>query len=163
MRGIPVANKVPAALEYLQRANLVAKPAPPDTAALLAHVLTAAGDRVKTMGDILMFREFFVADDALPTAGAEFDKALKAAGARELLVDFAAQLAAAPSFEPAALEEALKAFVAARGIKIGQVIHPLRYALTGRTVGLGLYDALAILGRERSLARIDRALAQAAA
>lgn len=47
-------------------------------------------------------------------------------------------------------------------MKIGQMIHPLRVALTGKSVGLGLYDALAILGRERSLARLRRALALAA-
>ena len=44
--------------------------------------------------------------------------------------------------------------MAERSLKVGQLVHPLRFAVTGRTVGLGLYDALAILGRERSLARI---------
>ena len=61
----------------------------------------------------------------------------------------------------AVLENELKAFVAERGLKVGQLIHPLRYAVTGRTVGLGLYDALAILGRDRSLTRIKRAIAAA--
>ncbi|HWN38835.1 MAG TPA: glutamate--tRNA ligase, partial [Gammaproteobacteria bacterium] len=56
-----------------------------------------------------------------------------------------------------ALEQELKAFVAERSLKVGVLIHPLRFAVTGRSVGLGLYDALAILGRERSLARIRRA------
>ena len=65
------------------------------------------------------------------------------------------------AFEPAALEQELKAFAAERDIKVGQLIHPLRFALTGRSVGLGLYDALALLGRERSLARIRRAAAAA--
>jgi len=64
--------------------------------------------------------------------------------------------------DPALTEQELKAFVAERGLKVGQVVHPLRFALTGRTVGLGLYDALAILGRERSLARIRRCAAAAA-
>jgi len=124
-------------------------------------VITAAGDRIKTTGDVLMFREFFVADDALPVAGAEFDKLLKAPSAAELLRAFAARLEALASFEPAALENDLKAFAAERQIKVGQLVHPLRYAATGRSVGLGLYDALAILGRERSLARIKRAVAAA--
>ena len=51
--------------------------------------------------------------------------------------------------------------MAERGVKIGQLIHPLRLAVTGKSVGLGLYEALAILGRDRSLTRIDRALAKA--
>src|SRR6185503_15682734 len=99
MRGVPMTRKVPAALEYLQAARLVAAPAPAGTSELVARVITAAGDRIKTTGDILMFREFFVADDALPVAGAEFDKLLKAPGAAELLRAFAARLEALASFE----------------------------------------------------------------
>ena len=46
----------------------------------------------------------------------------------------------------------------AKGIKIGQIVHALRVAVTGKAVGFGLFETLAILGRERCLARIDRAL-----
>jgi glutamyl-tRNA synthetase len=159
MRGVPLEVKVPAALDYLRRAGLVADAAAPESAALVARVIAAAGDRIKTTGDILMFREFFVGDDALPVEGAEFDKALKAPGAKELLSDYAARLAAVEPFEPATLEADVKEFVAERGIKMGPLVHPLRFAVTGRAVGLGLYDAFAILGRERTLARIHRALA----
>ncbi len=120
-------------------------------------MIAAAGDRIKTTGDVLMFREFFVADDALPIEGAEFDKAMKAPGAAALVAEFAARIANLRPFEPAPLENELKAFVAERQVKVGALVHPLRFAVTGRTVGLGLYDALAILGRERSLARIRRA------
>ena len=49
-------------------------------------------------------------------------------------------------------------FVAAEQVKLGQVIHAVRVAVTGKSIGLGLFDTLAILGRERCLARIDRAL-----
>ena len=161
MRAIPVDAKVPAALQYLQKAGLVASPPPASLGSYIARVIAAAGDRIKTMGDILQFREFFVADDALPVSGAEFDKILKAPGAVALLRDFAARLEATSAFEPVALEQELKAFVAERDLKAGALIHPLRFAVTGRSVGLGLYDALAILGRERSLARIRRGAAAA--
>jgi glutamyl-tRNA synthetase len=161
MRSVPLEQKVPAALEYLQAAKLVAKPAPADVGPYVARVVAAAGDRIKTTGDILMFREFFVADDALPLTGAEFDKALKAPGAADLLREFAVRLETVAPFAPAEIENALKAFAAERQLKIGALVHPLRFAATGRAVGLGLYDALAILGRERALARIRRALAAA--
>ena len=49
-------------------------------------------------------------------------------------------------------------FVAAQGIKIGDIVHAVRVAVTGKAVGFGLFDTLAILGRERCLARIDRAI-----
>jgi glutamyl-tRNA synthetase len=163
MRAIPVEAKVPATLQYLQKAGLVASPPPASIGPYIARVVAAAGDRIKTMGDILQFREFFVADDALPVSGPEADKALKAPGAVALLREFAGRLEALGAFDAAALEQELKAFVAERNLKVGAVIHPLRFAVTGRPVGLGLYDALAILGRERSLARIRRAAAAAAA
>ncbi len=56
------------------------------------------------------------------------------------------------------LERRFKTFVEAKGIKIGQIVHALRVAVTGKAVGFGLFETLAILGRERCLARIDRAL-----
>ena len=52
----------------------------------------------------------------------------------------------------------MQEFVAAEQIKIGQVIHAVRVAVTGKSVGLGLFDSLAILGQERCLTRIARAL-----
>ena len=43
-------------------------------------------------------------------------------------------------------------------IKIDQIIHAVRVAVTGKSVGLGLFDTLAILGRERCLRRIENAM-----
>jgi glutamyl-tRNA synthetase len=160
MRALPLEQKVSAGLAYLRQAGLVAEPARADLETYVARVITAAGDRIKTTGDILLFREFFVADEELLFEGPELDKVL-GADAVALLRDFALRLEAQSSFEPAALETELKAFVAEREVKVGALVHPLRYAVTARTVGLGLYDALAILGKERALARIRRALAAA--
>lgn len=158
MRAVPLKQKVPICLGYLQRAGLVSTPPSCDIGPLLMHVIEAAGDRIKTFGDILSFTEFFVADDQLKYEEKDFEKGLKAPGAADLLKKFRDQLAAIEKFEPAPLEELLKTFVAAENIKIGQIIQPLRVATTGKTVGLGLYEGLVILGRQRCLARIDRAL-----
>jgi glutamyl-tRNA synthetase len=43
-------------------------------------------------------------------------------------------------------------------VKVGDIVHAVRVAVTGKTVGPGLYDCLAILGRDTSLARIEAAL-----
>ena len=68
-----------------------------------------------------------------------------------------------PTFGAADLEQALHAFVEAEGIKIGQIIHAVRVAVTGKAVGFGLFGGLAILGREACLRLIDRALTQTSA
>ena len=69
-------------------------------------------------------------------------------------------IAAVEPFETGPLEEALKKFVEEQGIKAGDIVHALRIAVTGKSVGPGVYDCLAILGSEACLARIDRALAR---
>ena len=157
MRGVPVESKVPAALLYLQRAGLVPAPPPSGIGPYIARVIAAAGDRIKTMGDILQFREFFVADDALPVDGRRLRQARESAAAPSaLLREFAARLESVDAFEPAALEQELKAFVAERNLKVGQLVHPLRFAVTGRTVGLGPLRRARDLG-PRALARADPA------
>ena len=88
-----------------------------------------------------------------------FDKRIRnAAGAVELLAEIKKLLATIEPFEPVALEQQLKGFVEERQMKMSDLVHPLRIALTGKGVGFGLFDTLAILGRERSLARIERTL-----
>jgi len=128
------------------------------TLATLRQVVEAAGDRIKVAGDILEFADFFLPDDQLPYDEQAFDKHVRKPGAAELLRKFRECLAAAEPFDAPALEALMHAFVAAEGIKIGEIIHAVRVAVTGKSVGLGLFDSLAILGRDHCLARIDRAL-----
>jgi glutamyl-tRNA synthetase len=58
------------------------------------------------------------------------------------------------------LEQEVQEFVRAEGIKIGDIIHTVRLAVTGRTTGPGLYDTLQVLGQKRSVRRIRRVLEQ---
>src|SRR5918994_1796487 len=62
------------------------------------------------------------------------------------------------SFEPTSIEEALRAIVAGRDVKPKRLFQPLRVAITGTTVSPGIFESLAALGREESVARIERAL-----
>ena len=159
MRELPIKRKVPLFLGFLQRAGLVSQPPPCDVGPMLAHIIEACGDRLKTGGDILTYADFFFRDELTYDEKA-FDKQLRAPGAADLLRRFRERLATAEPFAPEELERQLHDFVAAEGIKIGQIVHPLRLALTGKPIGPGLFDILAILGRETCLARIDAALAR---
>jgi glutamyl-tRNA synthetase len=62
-------------------------------------------------------------------------------------------------FEADELEPPLRALAEARGWKAGDLFMAIRVAVTGRTATPPLFDTLVALGRERTLARIDRALA----
>ena len=55
------------------------------------------------------------------------------------------------------LGEALEEVGAARGLKLGKAQAPVRVAVTGRSVGLPLFESLEVLGRERTVARLRAA------
>lgn len=161
MAQLPIKQKVAKCVPYLQQAGVLADPPPCETAPRLTQILTAAGDRLKVAGDVLAFNDFFTADADIEFDEKAFEKRMrKPPEAAELLTKFREQLAACEPFEPEPLEVCLKSFVEAEGIKIGQIIHALRVATTGKAVGFGMFDTLAILGKESCLARIDRALQQ---
>jgi glutamyl-tRNA synthetase len=124
------------------------------------QVVVAAGDRIKTAGDILECSEFFVADDALPYDEKAVAKRLQKGRGAELLQAFRDPLSRVEPFDAANTEQALRDFVDSQGIKIGDIIHALRVAVTGKSVGLGMFEALEILGRDTALARIDQTLAR---
>ena len=66
--------------------------------------------------------------------------------------------AALENFDAANLETALKSTAAQLGLKVGALVHPTRLAVTGSNAGPSLYHLLEILGKEKVLERIDRAL-----
>ena len=80
-------------------------------------------------------------------------------GADDMLRCVAATLRAA-QWNVEGLRAAVEAAAAEQGLKLGKAQAPLRVAITGRTVGLPLFESLQALGRERTLARIEDALAK---
>jgi glutamyl-tRNA synthetase len=76
----------------------------------------------------------------------------------DVLSDARAALAAVDEWSATPLEDALRRVAEGRGIGAGKLFQPLRVALTGSAVSPGIFDVLTLLGRDRSLARIDDAL-----
>ncbi|HEV2785406.1 MAG TPA: glutamate--tRNA ligase [Solirubrobacteraceae bacterium] len=77
---------------------------------------------------------------------------------RAALADVRAALEPLDAFTLEAVQAALEGVVAARGAKPKQVFQPVRVALAGTAVSPGIFETLVVLGREESLARIDRTL-----
>ncbi|HEX5270942.1 MAG TPA: glutamate--tRNA ligase family protein, partial [Gemmataceae bacterium] len=163
MQRLPLEQKTAMCLPYLQKAGLVPDPAPVEQRQKVTAVIGAANERIKVAGDVLDYRDFFVADEALSYDEAAFEKQLrKPADAAALLRKLRDRLAAAPAFDPRSLEALMNDFLQAEKIQLRQVQQALRVALTGKGVGFGLYETLAILGKDSSLRRIDQALARLA-
>jgi glutamyl-tRNA synthetase len=162
MQRLPRKTKVARVLPFLQQAGLVSTPPPCEISDRLGQVVDGAGERIVVAGDILNYREFFVADEDLEYDEAAFDKRLvKPPEALELLADLRDELAQCPAFDAASLESLLHGFVEQRQLKIGQIIHALRVAVTGKAIGFGMFETLEILGQQATLRRIDLAVRRA--
>jgi len=103
--------------------------------------------------------------DFLPLAGSLLDGPVDDPKARErwldeggrvVLADVRDALAALESFDEESIEQALTGVIERRGLKPREVYQPLRVALTGATVSPGIFESVALLGREEALRRIDR-------
>jgi glutamyl-tRNA synthetase len=162
MHALPIAEKVRRALPYLERARLVRPPIDAATEARVTEVVKTLGDRLKVFGDIVLQGAFAFGEDVLVDEKA-FAKRVMAPGAPARLSEFRAWLAERPTFDAAHLEQETAAYLAERGLTLGDIVHAVRVAVTGTTAGPGLFDCLALAGKQTSLHRIDRALARARA
>jgi glutamyl-tRNA synthetase len=163
MLELPAEEKLEMTLPFLEKAGWLSSPTEVERA-YVAAIIDAAGDRIKAAGDILDYGDFFIADDELTYDEKAFDKRLrKPDDAAELLAAFRARLANVEPFDADSAESAMRHFIEEREVQLGQIIHAVRVAVTGKAVGFGLFEILQILGKERVLARIDRALETAIA
>jgi glutamyl-tRNA synthetase len=90
-----------------------------------------------------------------------FQKAICSDGGVEALSAARAALAAAEPFDVETVESALRGVVERRDTKPAKVFQPVRVAIAGTTVSPGIFESVALLGRDETLARIDRALQRA--
>ncbi len=159
MGELSTEEKVDGCLPYLVKAKYICDPIDAADVRFVSHLVEALGERLKLFSDILQYDEYFVSDADMTFDEKAFEKRLrKPEEAGPLLREFRQQLAAADSFDADALDVLLHQWVEAKGIKIGKVIHALRVATTGKPTGPGMFDCLALLGKDRCLARIDRAI-----
>ena len=109
-------------------------------------------ERAKTLVELVDGASFLFA--GRPLAVDEKARAILSEEARAILAQVTAILGALPEWSAAATEEAVRAFAEESGSKLGQIAQPLRAALTGRSTSPPVFDVLAVLGREESLARL---------
>jgi glutamyl-tRNA synthetase len=162
MNGQHMARMPLAALDarvrpFLERGGLAA---PTELDARLAwwhHLLDLLRVRARTLNDIVtLSRPYFV--ESLQYDEAAIAKHWKdVAGTRDILAVTRAVVAHV-AWDPAAMETELRQLAETRGIGTGKLFQPLRVALTGLAESPGIFDVLVVLGRERSLARLDAAI-----
>jgi glutamyl-tRNA synthetase len=152
-------EKVEQCLPYLVRAGRISDPVDEATRSFVTRLVEALGERLKLFSDILRYEEYFVDDEELTYDEKAFEKRLrKPDDAAGLLRAFRDVLAKTERFDATNLERLLHEWVDNEGISMGQIIHVLRVSTTGKPAGPGMFECLELLGRQRCLNRIDRAL-----
>ncbi|MFD9882153.1 glutamate--tRNA ligase [Streptomyces alboflavus] len=120
-----------------------------------------AQTRIKVLSEITDNVDFlFLPEPVFDEAS--WTKAMKE-GSDALLRTAREKLDAADWTSAESLKEAVLAAGEAHGLKLGKAQAPVRVAVTGRTIGLPLFESLEILGKDKALARVDAALAKLAA
>jgi len=145
-----LADRLIATLPFIEGAEGLAAAIARDGDARLVAAMPGLKERAKTLVELadqagfLYFRQ--APDDK---AAALLDDAGKA-----VLAGVEPVLAGVAEWTAAALDHAVRVHAEATGQKLGKIAQPLRAALTGRATSPGVFDVLAVLGREESLARI---------
>ncbi|MFI6507349.1 glutamate--tRNA ligase [Streptosporangium sp. NPDC050855] len=124
---------------------------------VFAKVAELAQTRIAVLSEITANVDFLFLDEPVFDQ-ASWDKAMKNS-AVEILTGYLARLETV-AMDPDSLKTALEEVGTEHGLKLGKAQAPVRVAVTGRTVGLPLFESIEVLGRERTAERLRAALAR---
>jgi glutamyl-tRNA synthetase len=143
------------ALPILARAGIDASRHPVE---YVDAALATCREKIKVFADLPPFADFYFLDEF------EYDPEVArkefVAANEPRVVRLREALRVTEPFDATRVQETFKAVAVELGVKVGVLVHPARLACTGRAVGPSLYHLIEVLGRERVLARLDRALAR---
>jgi glutamyl-tRNA synthetase len=123
---------------------------------LLEGIILAQRERAKTLKEMAENSRFFFAAEIQidPKAAAKH----LTADAQASLAEARDRLAALPEWTAPAIHDSVNALATEKGVGLGKIVQPIRVAISGGTVSPPIDATLALLGRERTLARIEAAL-----
>ncbi|MBZ5737111.1 glutamate--tRNA ligase [Nocardioides mangrovi] len=159
MRLLPVEEITDRALPFLKAAGVVSDPVGDADAELLEQAMPLVAERINKLVEAVdMLGFLFVADADFAVDAADADKLLNDDG-RAVVRRALLKLETLTEWSTAAIQDALQAeLVEAMGIKPRNAFGPVRVAVTGRRVSPPLFESMELLGRERSLARLQSVL-----
>jgi glutamyl-tRNA synthetase len=122
----------------------------------LEQAVAAAQEKAQTLAELYDLIQF--AFRPLELDERAWQQVMEKDGARDKLERARAALSRAEPFDEQHIEEALRAVTQELDVKPGALFQPIRVAVTGRTVSVGIFETLTLLGKDESLGRIDAAL-----
>jgi glutamyl-tRNA synthetase len=144
-------------IPFLQQKGLVPEDVSAEQHEYITRVVEIVRTRVKTLAEVADASDYFFSDNFTYEekglrkhfAKIGVDKLLEAAGRRVESVE---------PYDAQTLEDAYRDLGAELGVNAGEIIHPTRLALSGRTMGPGLFEMMAVLGKRKTLQRLDQAV-----
>ena len=122
----------------------------------LSKAIKTLQERAKTLVELANSLRYYIAEDV------EYDEKAKTKflneKSRDLLIELKDALNALSDFSALELEKVFKFIVEKHGIKLGALAQPVRVAMTGGTESPGIFEVLEILGKEKTLKRLDKAV-----
>jgi glutamyl-tRNA synthetase len=152
IRTLPPDDLARRLMPFLERAGLAVD------LPTVRRLVPLVQERLKKLTDAVEFVDFFFVDQISYEPSLLVGKKMTAAESLAALRRARETLAALPDFEEETLEIALRALVGELGLKAGQLFGIIRVAVTGKKVAPPLFGTLSVLGRERVLKRLDKAL-----
>jgi glutamyl-tRNA synthetase len=157
IRQLPQAEYIDRAVPVLVKAGLLAQPMDEAARAWAGKVAWLVKEHLKVFNELPGHVEYFFGE-SVDLDDAAREKLAPAAQQPDLFKSLHRVLSMLESFTHAALEEAMKAFIAEKQVKFGDLVHPLRAAVTGRANSPGIFEVLELLGQERTLKRLASGL-----
>jgi glutamyl-tRNA synthetase len=139
-------------LPHIEGGDKIAAKLTDEMRAKVLAAMPGLKERAKTLIELIDSAGFLFAARPIPVDPKA--EALLTPEARGLLAGLATELAAVDSWTAEKTEAALRTFAERQNVKFGAVAQPVRAALTGRVTSPGIFDVLAVLGRDESLARL---------
>lgn len=122
----------------------------------LAEAVHTLKERSRTLVELAHSLKYYIAEDIEIEEKAKI-KFLNAES-RGLLVSFQERIASLGNFTAEAIEDVFRTIAEKEQVKLGKIAQPVRVALTGGTASPGIFEVISVLGKEKTLRRLERAI-----
>ncbi len=153
LRSLSVDELVERAVPYLRRRGWLKEELTPERREWLKRVLALVQPRLKHFGHLEDYAAFFFEEPPRYHKEA-VEKWLSDGSRAPLLEEVAKRLEALDDFSVASIEGVIRGYAQELGMKAAHIIHPVRAAITGKTVGPGLFELMEVLGKEKCVRRL---------
>lgn len=119
------------------------------------EVVNIYKERTRTLEDFISVYSIFFKDE-IEYDGAAIEKYLKKPDSKDIITKCLASLKGLTKFDKVSIESSYRKLAEELKVKAAELIHPTRVAVSGRTVGAGLFEMMELLGRDKVLKRLEK-------